>query len=296
MLKILFSGFALLASGISTNKVLLDFITPAFFVALRMLFSGTILVIYKGISSPRLRGHYIKPDFIKLCSIAALTTFIPSYLKAYGLKNLISSKAAFLGSLDPFITAFLAFILHKERLSLRKLAGIFLGIVGVSILFFSSTRVEESLRAFSIFSYPELAYLAAVIISRFGWMEAQKLLKIERYTPSELNGILMVIGGLYALITTFYTTSSFSFCIPLTSSFIGLFLYTVIFGNICGYTLYGRALKYYSATFVSLAGLSVPLFVHILGWLFLGESLSLTFFIALGVTFVGLFIFYQDKN
>jgi drug/metabolite transporter (DMT)-like permease len=295
MLTTVFFGFALFASAISTNKVILSYISPALFVTLRMFCAGFFLLVYNGFKSPRLRTHYIKPDLFKLIIIASCTTFIPSLLKAYALQNLISSKAAFLGSLDPFITAFFAFFMYNERLSLQKFVGIFIGIIGISILLFSSASFEAPLHTWYAFSYPELAALIAVIISRFGWMEAQKLLKVERYTPSELNALLMVFGSFYSLLVTFYTTNSLQLCLPLDTTFILLFLYTVFVGNIIAYTLYAKNLKQYSVTFVSLAGLSVPLFVHIFGWLFLGENLSGLFFISLCITLIGLYIFYQDK-
>ncbi|MGC2310764.1 MAG: DMT family transporter [Candidatus Babeliaceae bacterium] len=293
----IFLGFAIFASAISTNKAILEFISPAFFVTLRMLGAGLILLIYNGFRSPRMRHDYIRPDLMRLIFIASCTTFLPSLLKAYGLQNLTSSKQSFLGSLDPLVTAVLAFFLHNERFSLRKIFGIFLGVCGVAILLFYTSPAEEALRVFYIFSYPELAVLAAVGVARFGWMEAQKLLKVERYTPSELNGLLMVIGGIYSLVVTLFSAfSSDHLCLPITTKFIGLLAYTIIIGNVVAYTFYAQTLKKYSVTFVSLSGLSVPLFVHIFGWLFLGEALSGIFFIALAITLLGLYIFYQDKK
>ena len=287
----IFLGFALLASAITINKLILVTLSPTFFVALRMLASGALLIGYHSYASPRLRFKYIQDDIITILLIAFCATFVPSVLKAYALKYMVSSKAAFLGSLDPFITAFYAYILWNERLKISQILGIALAFMGTSLVLFMNSPQEQTLTAWWVFSYPELAAIAAVFILRYGWILAQKLLKAERYMPSELNGIIMFIGGLYALLASVYFNEC-DFCtIPRTWEFFALFSYTVIVGNIIAYTIYGYSLKHYNVTLVSLAGLSVPLWVHLYGPIILGEKLSLLFFVALAIMAAGLALF-----
>jgi drug/metabolite transporter (DMT)-like permease len=103
----------------------------------------------------------------------------------------------------------------------------------------------------------------------------------------------MIVSGLYALLGT-YILGICDFCtIPFTSGFASLFAYSVFFGEIAGYTIYGNLLKKYNITILSLAGLSIPLFVHLLGPFILGEPLSPVFFIALGLVSCGMYIFYR---
>ena len=73
-------------------------------------------------------------------------------------------------------------------------------------------------------------------------------------------------------------------------------LYTIIVGNVFGYTLYATVLKRYSGTFIALTGFSIPIFVHIFGWLFLNEQLSFTFFVSCLITFAGLLVFFYDEK
>ena len=94
----LFFGFALLASAITTNKIILSYaIQPTFFVALRMLAASLCLLSYSYLRSTTFRFANIKKDLFTVARIAFLTTALPSMLKAYALQNLASSKAAFLG-------------------------------------------------------------------------------------------------------------------------------------------------------------------------------------------------------
>src|SRR5581483_2603036 len=111
MLILIFLSYAFIASGISTNKVLLHYLPPTLFVGMRMLLAGLVLLAFIYRSSERMRWRYIKHDIVLLTLIAGLTTFIPSVLKAYALKNMFSGKVALLGSLDPFITALYAYLL-----------------------------------------------------------------------------------------------------------------------------------------------------------------------------------------
>ena len=63
-------------------------------------------------------------------------------------------------------------------------------------------------------------------------------------------------------------------------SIIFAVIYTIVIGNVIGYTMYAHFLKRHTATFVSLAGFSVPLYVYLFSNILLGEPLSLNFLAA----------------
>ncbi len=287
-------GFALLASGITTNKILLASLPVMYFVALRMLVAGSLMVTYHWWYYG-FKNENLKKDLIWILIISLATSFINSSLKAFALKNMPSAKAAFLGSLDPFITALYAYFLWNERLSKNKIIGICIGFAGALLLLMTSSGQEEVYTSIFIFSLPELAMIAAVAISRYGWIQAGELLKSKRYTPAELNGMMQLIGGVYALISALYLGEITKTALPVTTQWWSLFAYTVIVGNIIALTLYAHIMKKYSATFVSLAGLAVPLFVQLYAPIALGEPISLIFFVALAITFLGMYIFYKDE-
>jgi len=291
----IFFGFALLASAISVNKIILATLPATFSVGLRMLFGGIILYALNYRSSHRLKFSYIKQDWLLLLWIATCTTLIPSILKAFGLKNLISSKAAFIGALDPFVTAIYSYILWREVLSRKKFIGIMLGFIGAIILCFSHTAIEDTFCNLLIFSLPELAAFGAVAIGRYGWMRAQITMKRDRYTPPELNGLMMLTSGIIALTISYFVDDIGFAQIPLTASFISLLAYTIIIGNVVAYTMYAQFLKAYSANFVSLAGFSVPIFVTLYGKIFLDEAITLNLVISALLILVGVFIFFNDE-
>ncbi len=292
---ILFLAYFLLASSFSANKVLLADLPPTFFVGIRMLCAGLIMVIYHYRKSERLKFSYFKSDLWALIAVAVLTTYLPSVLKAYGLHGMPSSKAALIGSCDPFVTAVYAYALWRERLTLKQFLGITIGFIGIIMLLTSSSVSEQSLHAWLIFSWPELAALGSVIVGRYGWILVRSLLKKERYEPTEVNGISMTVSGILALATSFFIDPISSITVKSIPWFVFFFSYTVIAGNIVGYGLYAASLKRHSVTLVSLVGFTIPLFVSLIGWLFLGEQLTMFFFFSTVTVFTGLLLFYYDN-
>lgn len=123
-----FLGFGFMASATVANKYALSVLTPSLMVGLRMLFAGIILTLYYRRKSHRLSFAYFKHDLLILLGISLLTMLVPALFKAYALKNMLSSKAAFLASLDPFVTALYAFFFWGEHLTKKKVIGIIFGI------------------------------------------------------------------------------------------------------------------------------------------------------------------------
>lgn len=297
MITLLLGYYALFASALSVNKLILFSLSTWFFVAIRRLAGGIILFSYITITSKseRLKLKYISKDILAILYISILTMFVPSILKAYSFQNLVSSKAALLGSLDPFITAFYAYLLWNDKLTKKQIVGMLVAFAGVIVLMSSTNPIEMAAGEWGIISLPELAMIGSLVISRYGWILAREVLKTDRYSPSELSSLIMIFSGLYALIAAYFLGIC-DFCtIPLTSRFAALFAYSVFFGEIIGYTIYGNLLKNYNITLLSLTGLTIPLFVHLFGPIILGEPLSPIFFVALGLVSCGMYIFYRDQ-
>jgi drug/metabolite transporter (DMT)-like permease len=302
-------AFGLLSSAIIANKILLYTLSPQLLVAIRMITAGAILLVSTIYSSRQpLSWCRFKQTFFQVIFIALCATSLSSMLKAYSLSAMTSAKAAFYGTLDPFISSFYAYIFFHERLTLRNVIGMIIACSGIALLTISRAPTSE-IKAFLFVSYPELSAILAVAISRLGWILVQRLLKKDIYTPVQINAQIMIYGGFFALITAL-VTDSMSITIDNINkvSFIGTYmpgyptlmfvcalLYTIVIGNILSYNFYAATLKKYSATLVALLGFSVPLFVGFYGWLLLGETLSIWFFVSFIITFLGLVIFKKGS-
>ena len=116
-----FIGFAFMASATVANKYALSVLSLLLMVGLRMLCAGIILFCYYYRKTHRLKFSYFKHDLLILIGISLLTMLIPALFKAYALKNMLTSKAALIASLDPFVTALYAYFFWSEHLTKRKL-------------------------------------------------------------------------------------------------------------------------------------------------------------------------------
>lgn len=291
----IFLTFALLASAITTNKLLLSPLPPIFFVGIRMLLAGIILWFINYFQDKRLSLKFIKQDLFVLFLITLCTTYIPAVCKSIALKHMASSQAAFFGTLDPFITAIYSYFIFNEKLTFNNLVGICVAIIGSLVLLITNNPDIISHSTIFWVSLPQICAFLAIAIGRYGWILIQMLLKKGHYTPIAINSITMLASGVLSLITSLVFETYHHITIDNYNIFIALIMYTVIIGNVLSLTMYASLLKTYSATLLSLAGFSVPLLVHIYGWLFLQEPLSTNFIIALSLTFLGLLIFTRNK-
>jgi drug/metabolite transporter (DMT)-like permease len=283
-------AFFLLSSGNVANKYLLAYMSSELLVGIRMSVSGALLLLYKMNGSSRLQWSYLKHDRTALLFIILCTSLIPALLKAFSLKYMLVSKQALLGSIDPFITALYSYIMLQEYPTMRTLCGIILGVIGIVISLLASPSSETLWGELFIFSYPELAILGSVALSRYGWMVVQIMLKKGRYEPSELNSISMLSGGIIALLWCMIKGGGIAIPSGSELKFFGALCYTTLVGNILGYTAYAYCLRRHSANFVALAGLLYPLFAACLSALLGLETLTWRFFVSLGFVFAGMFM------
>lgn len=294
----IFFVFSLIASAITSNKLLLNYFPPIFFVGTRMLVAGIILLIISKTRKNNITLNSIKQNFIALSIITICTTFLPALFKSYALKYMPSYKATFFGSLDPFITAIYAYLLWSEKLSFKKVIGIIFGIMGTLIMILNNSEAGI-FSSFLNISLPEIAAFLAIAIGRYGWILVQSMLKKHIYLPREINAITMTGSGVISLITSFFLENNqLTFIKSLPENvpvFLGLMSYTIIIGNVISLTLYAHLLKKYQSTTISLAGFSIPLFVQLFGFIYLSEPISYTFMISLALTFSGFLIFSSEK-
>ena len=112
-----------------------------------------------------------------------------------------------------------------------------------------------------------------------------------------VNGIGMMGGGLLALLTSYIWEE-----IPTEqmadTNFAMLLVYMfalILISNVICYNLYGFLLRRHSATFLSFAGFTTPLFAALFGRIFLKEELAWNFFATIAFVFIGLYLFCKDE-
>jgi drug/metabolite transporter (DMT)-like permease len=285
--------YALFASVFTIAKTALEHTQPFFLVGSRMLIAGLILVAYQLYKKQSF--SFNTQTWWRLFQLGLLNIYLTNAFEFWGLRYLTSFKTCFIYSLSPFLSALFCYWMFSEKLSRNKWIGLFLGFVGFIPIFLSQTVSEEQAGQVFFFSWAELSVISAAICSVYGWIVLKQLINENGLSPMTANGMSMLIGGAFALSHSLLVEKWNP--IPVTNYTIYLectFLLIVISNLIC-YNLYGLLLKRYSATFISFAGFTTPLFTALFGWLFLNEVVTWPFYLSFLVVLLALVLFDREE-
>ena len=307
--------YALIASTFTFSKAILSFVQPIFFTGTRMLASGLILLAYQYFFN-RTQWRFSLKDWFWYLQIMIFMIYF-SYVGEFVAMThgITSSKSSLFFNLAPFFTALLGYALSLETMNKRKWLGLFIGFVGIApILLAEPTTIENTFSWWHI-SFAEMLMLGAVFSSAYAWLVMKRFVHADTYSPVMINGIAMTGGGIMALVNSFFAEKApfFTFTVPAndtigqwflrffsdySASIALLILYTVLLiliTNVIFYNAYGFLLRRYSATFLSLVGITTPLFTVVWSWMLLGEKVGWSFGLSMIITSLGLFIFYREE-
>ncbi len=287
--------YALFASVFTISKTGLENVQPFFFVGSRMILAGVILLAYQWIKQPESFKMRELP-WKKLVGLALFNIYLTNVFEFWGLQYLTSFKTCFIYSLSPFVSALLSYFVFTEKLTSKKWIGLTVGFLGFLPILLNETAKEELAGHFFLFSWAEIAVMMAAVCSVYGWILLRQLVKDHGSSPALANGLSMLIGGAFALahsalVEKWDPTPVYGSGI----TFIECSILLIAISNLICYNLYGNLLKKYSATFMSFAGFSTPLFTALFGWVYLGEVVTWPFYLSAGIVFVGLLMFYQEE-
>jgi drug/metabolite transporter (DMT)-like permease len=286
--------YALFASVFTIAKAGLEYSQPFFLVGSRMFLAGILMLSYQYIFQ---RTHFIfrKEHLWRIIRLAIFNIYLTNVFEFWGLKYLTSFKTCFIYSLSPFVSALFSYFMLAEKMNLKKWIGLIVGFIGFAPILLHETSVEEQAGHFFMLSWAEVAVMLAAICSVYGWILLKQLVDENGYSPFMVNGLSMVMGGSSALIHSLFTERWSP--VPVTDyiPFFECALALIVISNLICYNLYGFLLKRYSATFISFAGFTTPLFTALFGWIYLGEIVYWPFYLSAFIVFIGLLTFYQEE-
>lgn len=277
------------------GKAALNYTSPLFLTAFRMILAGSVVLGYQYFFR---REHFrVSPRHIGSLAIASFfTIYLTNWLEFLGLDYLTPAKTAFLYNLYPFAAALLSYIYMHEQLSHKKWLGLTIGFLGSLPLLLADTSQEIPFHKYLGFlSLPELAVIGAVFACPFGWIFIQKSICQDGYDSIMAVGITELAGGAMALAHSYFTETWNP--LPVTN---GLWFLITAFGliivsNIICNILYIELLKKYSLTFLSFTGFTTPLLTAVFDWLFFGYTVSYAFYISTAIMSVGFFLFFIEE-
>jgi drug/metabolite transporter (DMT)-like permease len=259
-------------------KVGLEYIPPFLAAGLRFLAAFIILLIYAvklNLVFPKdLRSHLFFIFF-------SLLNFTGGYAAVYWAEQYVNSGlASVLFSVFPFYVLLLSYkFIDDETLNYKKIIGVFLGFIGVVIIFKDQLHFEHPLAIYA---------MAALLISPAFSAAGSVVAKIARRKHHTVT--LMTLPLLYSSLSFFLLHFAFEGGTDIIFNFKAVFsiLYLGIFGTSIAFLLYFYMLKNASVVLMSLVAYSTPPLALIWGWLILGESITISLFIGMLFIFSGI--------
>ena len=287
---LIFIVYLLFASTFTLSKTVLFYCAPLFFIGVRMVTAGLLLLGYGKITKKNIPIAY--KDYPLVGAIIFFHIFLAYVLEFIALTNLPSAMVCLWYNLSPFFTALFSYGFYRKTISKKQLLGIFVGFSAFMPIILPELLVTTSNPFYNFL------LLVAVASSAYGWLIMKELIQ-KGYSYVLINGLGMFGGGLLALIYSLLFEKRPLIIEPIIPSvfsitFYGLLL--IIIANIICYNLYGHLLSRYSPVLLSFAGLLTPLFAALFGSIFLGEIVKQEFFITLFILLFGLYIFSDEKT
>lgn len=206
-----------------------------------------------------------RDDKICVLSLGLLVFWLDYALVYWAEVHISSGLTAVLFSTMPLMTALLsAFWTRNETLSARKVAGILLGVVGTTLLFWPHERVGlmHALGMLSTLTGTLCAAINLVAMKKHG----------RRSDPFVLNFLGMTLGAVCLLLMS-AALERWSTVVWTRSNVLAI-VYLSLFGSLIAFSAYYYLIKRIDATIVSLSTLIIPIVALGLGHVFLQETVT----------------------
>jgi drug/metabolite transporter (DMT)-like permease len=246
-------------------KLGLEDLPPITFVSIRFAIAVTLLVIITRLRKARWPRTFAEWRFL---GIVGFFSFGINYgLVFWGENHISSGLAALLQAMIPLFGLLLAQIyLPNEPLTLRRLAGVVIGLVGVGIIF---------ARQLSLGDRWQIAGGAAIVVGAFFAALSNVLVKSRgaNYDLTVLVGGQMFCGFIPLTIYAFIVEGS-----PLhlhwTRNAVISLLFLAVVGSVTAFLLYYWLVRHMDVTKTLLISLVTPVIAVLLGMVFLHETVT----------------------
>ena len=223
--------------------------------------------------SKQLNQHYL---------YAGLGIFVTMSLVYFSAQHVPSGMIAVVFGLTPIVTGIFAYFLLSEAFyQLNKIAGLILGLLGLTVIFQHSLKYNPEMN---------IGFIALTLAMGFQSFIAVKLKQINAHVSAlhTTTGALMVSAPLF-LLSFFMTDGQLPEII--TDKALWSIAYLALFGSVIGFAAYYYLIRHTSVKTVGLIPLITPVFTLILGNLFNQETLSLLQLSGIILVLIGLGIY-----
>lgn len=248
------------------TKIALTSIAPMTLIFLRYIIGGIIVIIAsRFIKIQRIEKTDMKWLFL-LCIFEPGLYFL---FETYGIKETDPTIAALIIALIPVFVLIIASFIGLEHITISKVSGIILSIIGVFIISISAnnmgTEIKSTTRGII------LILMATITASSFTVLLSRLARKYSSFTLASFQIIFTIIFYIPLALYENYPSYHFDWD---TRSTLAL-LYLGIFPTFFAYLLYAKGLSKIDSSVGSLFTNLIPIFTAIISGFFLGTSPTL---------------------
>jgi len=290
-----FSATALWASFYIVSRFVFgenaEDIDPIFFSFLRFLMAS-VFAIALTIHQKKTYQlfHAVKNDFRMFLFLGLIGIVGEGILVFWSLKYTTATRSSLFANTSPIFTVIIALFALKEKLNLRKLAGMLLGFGGVLIAISSKSKGDLFLSSTSVIG--DLLALGSGICwagyTVWGIKVSKKYGSILSTTVVILSGTIMLF--FIVILAKCPVRWDLSLNLWLATIYMGVFV------NGLAYICWYAALKYLNAGEVGAFGYISLILTVIMSSILLHEKFSFLFFIAIFGVLAGVYLMMEKRS
>ena len=204
--------------------------------------------------------------------LGVLNLVLPFALVTYAVANLNASIGAILNATTPLFTMIISSYWMKEKMSVRKLIGLFIGLMGLVILV-GWIPVElngNTILALAFSLLASLSYGIGAVYTRVNFRQSPPM----QTATGQISAAALLVLPLLV-----FSDSSYDFNLNMA-------IVVLVLALICtalGYALYFKLISTIGSINASVVTMLVPVFSLIWGIVFLGETLTPGLLVGLGL-------------
>lgn len=274
------------------SKAGIEAVPPLLFAATRFTAAGLLLLVY-GWLRGEAAGLKID-DGIRFIAVSILMITLCYGPLFWGMQYIDTGTAAVLEmSLTPIALLCFALLLREEKLDVRRILAITLGVSGLVVLFWPSTAGGSGSKpeAFDGASlWGGLAVASAAFTYGYGSVLARPLLR--SYPAVFVAGVTTLVGGIALMVAALIFEPGAAAAVSGnwgTRAWTAWF-FLVIFGSLVGYTTYMRLLRDIGASRAGSYAFVSPVIAVVLGALFFSEQVTVSDVIGIFVMLTGAYL------
>ena len=269
-------------------RVGVETIPPFLLAGIRNLISGTIIFCY--LFSQKKLEKVSTNQFFRAIVLSVLMIVLANGLTTYSEQYITSGLASLISTLSPFCVLVLNLVLGYEKLSIKTVIGILLGMFGIFLIY------QSSLSDLLIPEYRQ--GIIAILLAILAWAIGTIIMK--RGSANSLTMLMnvcvqMMIAGVVLTSVQFYITPNISTENWSTQSIFAM-IYLAIFGSVVGYVAFSYLISQMPSTKVTVLSYVNVVVALFLGWLILDEIITARIIIAAAFIIGGVIIVNYRKT